>query len=1239
MEGISCPKCASKDLMFNKKKQQYVCEDCNHCFKLDTKFKSLRIFLSYGHDKYSVVAEKLKADLEERGHEVWFDLERLTPGGDWTDYIEEGLEWVSEFSDKGAVVLLMTPHSVRRPDGYCLNEISRAIQRGLKVIPIMLFFTEPPLPICRIQWLDMQDCIPLDKKIKNYEKRFERLLEALEHDKIDFEGFQSSVYHLLEPIPFDADILQHINRFTGRKWLFKRIDEWLSTTDSSRILMITGNPGSGKTAIASWLCENCKHIEAFHLCRQGHCDKSDPRKAVTSIAYQLSTQFPEYQERLKSLNLRRLIAESNAKTLFDSLIVQPLSANFPEPENTVVVLIDALDEATRDGKNELASFIASEFSLTPNWLRLIITTRREAEVMTPLQGLNPYVIDIELNENLNDIKTYLLNELKNLRPNLRDTEVNSVSNFVLTRSEGNFLYAAIICQELENGRLSIDRLEEFPVGLGGVYWEFFERRFSQRLGYYEEKIRPALEIIAASQEPLTLQLIASILGWNEYDLRFTKFLGSFFPTQKMEGMSYEDSQIRPFHQTLIDWLTNIEKADVYFVSVNEGHKILADYGWQEYLTNPSTMSRYALNHLAVHLIKTERWKDLTAILTDLKFIEAKCKASMLYNLIRDYDRASNKLPEAQFEKELNFKREEKIKTYSNQIIAFAEGEILSVPTLQSIELQSRKKIERHQKDGTGRSSPLNNLLTFFQFVNSESHGLAKFGSFPGYCLQQAFNSAKEGPVANTAENILKDRRNEILFLKPSSLRNLYNPHSALIKTLEGHKTSVRSVSMSYDGKRAVSGSRDTTARFWDLETGECLKTLRGHSAPLYGVSMTPDGRLAVSGSRDNTLRVWDLETGECLRILKGHKERIFGAKITPNGKKAISASRDNTLRVWDLETGECLKSLKGHHDWVLSVSITPDGRLAVSGSRDNTLRLWDPETGECLKILKGHAKHIWCVDITPDGSTAVSGSEDNTIRLWGLETGECLKILRGHTGRVFGIQITSDGRLTVSGSGDNTLRLWDLETGECLKTLEGHTGWITGVSITPDGRKATSASRDASLRLWDLESGESFKTHKEHTERIFSVNATRDGLKAVSGSGDKTLRLWDISTGKSSKTLKGHIESVYSVSMTPDGKKAVSGSRDTTLRVWDLETGECLRILEGHSEWVTSVCFTPDGKKAVSGSWDKTLRLWDLDSGNTVAIYQSQGLITAISNIGTNYQFVYGNSSGDVTILKLVNLN
>ena len=79
-----------------------------------------------------------------------------------------------------------------------------------------------------------------------------------------------------------------------------------------------------------------------------------------SIAYQLSTQLPDYEMRLRRVKLDELEGQ-DAKTLFDHLIVQPLAANYPAPQRKMVILIDALDEATAGGRNELASFIASGF--------------------------------------------------------------------------------------------------------------------------------------------------------------------------------------------------------------------------------------------------------------------------------------------------------------------------------------------------------------------------------------------------------------------------------------------------------------------------------------------------------------------------------------------------------------------------------------------------------------------------------------------------------------------------------------------------------------------------------------------------------------------------------------------------------------------------------------------------------------------------------------------------------------
>ena len=70
---------------------------------------------------------------------------------------------------------------------------------------------------------------------------------------------------------------------------------------------------------------------------------------VKSIAYYLSTRIPAYYHNLDIAAVSKILqeAEFDAATLFKYLILTPLQ-NIGAPEKTMVILIDALDEASQD---------------------------------------------------------------------------------------------------------------------------------------------------------------------------------------------------------------------------------------------------------------------------------------------------------------------------------------------------------------------------------------------------------------------------------------------------------------------------------------------------------------------------------------------------------------------------------------------------------------------------------------------------------------------------------------------------------------------------------------------------------------------------------------------------------------------------------------------------------------------------------------------------------------------------
>src|SRR6476620_1278111 len=132
------------------------------------------------------------------------------------------------------------------------------------------------------------------------------------------------------------------------------------------------------------------------------------------------------------------------------------------------------------------------------------------------------------------------------------------------------------------------------------------------------------------------------------------------------------------------------------------------------------------------------------------------------------------------------------------------------------------------------------------------------------------------------------------------------PRSGLLRTIEGHSNWVNAVAVTFDGKRAISGSSDNTLKVWDLTTGKEEFTLKGHNNSVNAVAVTEDGKRAISGSKDNTLKVWNLITRKEEFTLKDHRKSVKAVAITPDGKRAISGSDDKTLKVWDLSSGNVI---------------------------------------------------------------------------------------------------------------------------------------------------------------------------------------------------------------------------------------------------------------------------------------------------------------------------------------------
>uniref|UniRef100_A0A673GNJ9 Bromodomain and WD repeat-containing protein 3-like n=1 Tax=Sinocyclocheilus rhinocerous TaxID=307959 RepID=A0A673GNJ9_9TELE len=169
--------------------------------------------------------------------------------------------------------------------------------------------------------------------------------------------------------------------------------------------------------------------------------------------------------------------------------------------------------------------------------------------------------------------------------------------------------------------------------------------------------------------------------------------------------------------------------------------------------------------------------------------------------------------------------------------------------------------------------------------------------------------------------------------------------------LDSHTDKVDSIQFCHSGERFVSGSRDGTARIWQLHQKHQWKSiLLDMSAPLTEdenffkpkvtmVSWDRHDNTVITAVNNHLLKVWNSYTGQLLHILKGHEAEVFVLEPHPYDPRImLSAGHDGNVFIWDLirgtKTMHYFNMIEGQgHGAVFDCKFTTDGhRFAMTDS-------------------------------------------------------------------------------------------------------------------------------------------------------------------------------------------------------------------------------------------------------------------------------------------------------------------
>lgn len=371
----------------------------------------------------------------------------------------------------------------------------------------------------------------------------------------------------------------------------------------------------------------------------------------------------------------------------------------------------------------------------------------------------------------------------------------------------------------------------------------------------------------------------------------------------------------------------------------------------------------------------------------------------------------------------------------------------------------------------------------------------------------------------------------------------------------GHTSFVNSVSFDELGEQFVSSAwRENGFFFWDVNEREPLFRFDAHTDIVNTVSLSPNGRFALTGSQDNTARLWELTNGAEIQRFVGSEDDIFSLSVHPDGDVMASAGFDDMIRIWDIETGENTAVYEGATDDLWVVAYSPDGSLLASGGKDSILRIIDAGTGEILHELDEHSDWVTTLAFSNDGTKIASGSNDRRVIIWDVENGESINCYFGTDclgeadGQLRAIEFSADDNQLLIGA-DNA-RLVDLETGEMIQQFTGHTSRVNAVAFSPDGNSVLTGSADSTIRLWDIESGRTRLIFNGHIGQVRSITYDPEGKHILSSSADGTVRLWSPDSGLEIRRYTTHSEWVNQAVYSPDGETAYSAAWDDVLIEW-----------------------------------------------------------------------------------------
>lgn len=459
-----------------------------------------------------------------------------------------------------------------------------------------------------------------------------------------------------------------------------------------------------------------------------------------------------------------------------------------------------------------------------------------------------------------------------------------------------------------------------------------------------------------------------------------------------------------------------------------------------------------------------------------------------------------------------------------------------------------------------------------------------------------------------------------------------------VSKLTGHRGPVTDLMFlsHLPGDLAVSCSKDTQIKFWDLSTMCCFKTLVDMQTEVWSMCMIRE-KFLVTGSTTSTLNVYvlsenqggdvrnhalveeeavDYETdlmspitcklvGTIQRAGKGRTARLA---TDQNGSVLACHGVDDKIELFYFRSEEeSMKKLTKRLKKLSTKGGDEAGDVAKAITLADEVRRLDTFSAggkiKSMDCLAGQGNHELRLVVT---------TADNTIKLFSRSLQEksaetnTLRSLNklGHGSEVRALTFSSDSQLVASGSAER-VHVWNQESLACVRTLE--TGYVLTCQFAPGDRYLLLGYKTGELVIADVVTGDILETIPAHEKELWDICLSADQKGCVTGGGDATVKFWTFAmVAENNKrvlslqhknTLKLD-ETVLGVQLSGNGKFLAVALLDSTVKLFFVDSLKFYLNLYGHKLPVTCMTISDDSTLIATGSADRNIKIWGMDFGD-----------------------------------------